>query len=502
MCKKLVVLGVSLATFCFCLVALAQSVEVNSQNFPNIKLLIRTDKNLTKENVKISQKNTPIDFGIVVEEAKQQSPSDGKSIYFLIETSGFTSGAIVNNFKTGVNDFIRKTPEEVLFNASSFWKANAESKILNNLSVDFTKNKEAFVEEIKQKIKPVTDSQQQADVHKAIYDAIEYIGKTATTPQKQLIVLTAGVNKSYSPIKIEDCTDKASQNGVQVFSLVYKTGYTYALDNLKKLADKTQAKSLLVSSSKEITDALEDFLKTENQASSTDATRNYEISFKLPKPEDVTDISISIDGQKQDIAINLPEKSEKTEDKTPSKNNLPLLIGVAVVALSILGFWFYKKQEKQKQAQQVEQERLKAQLEQQREQFQQEQQRLQQEIQQKSQPTQVKKEEPQKFDPKKTYIGGGGGTPTLVVAGQGFQKNFLLHKPTMTIGRKEGNDIVIPIETVSGSHATLTNEAGNWFITDNNSTNGVILNGNRVQKHILKQGDKIQLGGALLTFQL
>ena len=481
----------------------AQSIEVSSKDFPNIKLSITSEKKITKENVKITQKNTPIEFVIIEQEDKEQNQAVGKSIYFLVETSGFTSNAVINNFKIGLSDFVRKAPEGTSFNASSFWKANAESKILNNLSVDFTSNKDAFIEEVKQKIKPVTDSQQQADIHKAIYDAIEYIGKTSDAPQKYLIVLTAGVNKSYSPIKIEDCADKASQNSVQVFSLVYKTGYAYALDNLKKLSDKTQGKSLLVNSSKEITDALEDFLKTET--AQTNSTKNYEISFTLPKSEDIEGLSISVAGKSQDIKINLPEKNEEAEPK--KEGNTLSIIGGVVLVLAIIGFLAYKRQEKQKQVRQAEQDKLKTQLAQQQQQFQQEQQALQQQIQQSKQlSTQVKeepkKEEPQKFDPKKTYIGGGGGTPTLSVSGQGFQKNFLLHKTTMTIGRKEGNDIVIPIETVSSNHATLTNEAGNWFITDNNSTNGVILNGNRVQKHILKQGDKIQLGGALLVFQL
>lgn len=482
----------------------SQQLRVEQSDFPHIKISFTSEKNLTKENVQVQQKNAPIEFSILKEEEKREGSTSGaKSVYFLIETSGFTSNAIVNNFKTGLSDFVRKSPEELSFNASSFWKANAESKILNNLSVDFTINKEAFVEELKQKIKPVIDSQQQADVHKAIYDAIEYIGKTSDAPQKYLIVLTAGVNKSYSPIKIEDCVDKASQSGVQVFSLVYKTGYAYALDNLKKLSDKTQGKSQLVSSSQEIADALEEFVGGEVAQTPSSTANNYVISFNLPKPEDTEGVSISIDGQQQEVKISPPEKTEKTETHKQD-NSLPLIVG-GVAVLLVLGFWFYKKQEKEKQARQAEQERLKAQLEQQQQQFQQEQQRLQEQLQQQSKQTasQVKKEEePQKFDPKKTYIGGGGGTPTLSVSGQGFQQNFLLHKTTMTIGRKEGNDIVIPIETVSSNHATLSNEAGNWFVSDNNSTNGVILNGNRVQKHILKQGDKIQLGGALLVFQL
>jgi pSer/pThr/pTyr-binding forkhead associated (FHA) protein len=480
----------------------AQNVEVNTQNFPAIQLKISSEKKLSKENVKLTQNGQALTFELIKQESQKNTPNDA-AVYFLIETSGFTSNAIINNFKTGISDFVRKSPDGLLLNASSFWKANAESKILNNLSVDFTDKKEALIEEIKQKIKPVVDSQQQADVHKAIYDALDYINKTTPLPNKKLVVLTAGVNKSYSPIKIDDCIEKASQSGVQVFSLVYKTGYAYALDNLKKLSDKTQGKSLLISSSKEITDALDDFLKV--NAEQPNSTSSYEITFTLPNPENAENVSISIEGQSQNLTITPPQNNKKEEEPKNNKQILFLVLGgIALVAIALI---VYRKQKQAEKKREEEQKALKAQLEQQQQQFQQEQQRLQQQIlQQKQTPTQVKeepkKEEPQKFDPKKTYIGGGGGTPTLLVSGQGFQQNFLLHKPTMTLGRKEGNDIVIPIETVSSNHAILTNEGGNWFITDNNSTNGVILNGNRVQKHILKQGDKIQLGGALMVFQL
>lgn len=483
----------------------AQNVEVNSEGFPNIQLKITSEKVLTKDNVKLTQNGQPLEFQLVRQESEQKEPSQeqaGVSVYFLVETSGFTSATIVNNFKTGISDFISNAPDGLMFNASSFWKANAEGKILNNLSVEFTNKKDAFLEEVNQKIKPVADSKQDTDIHKAIYDALDYINQTAPTTDKRLVILTAGINRSLSPIKIEDCIEKASQMQIKVFSLVYKMGYSYALDNLKKLSDKTQAKSQLVGSSKEITDALKDFVQVQPTKTDTPATSNiYEIKFTLPNPDETANVSISLDGQSQNLNIS-PQRQDTKNPEEPKKNDRVFFLVLGGAALLGVGFLFYRKQKQTKQKREAEQQALKAQLEQQQQQFQQEQQRLQQQIVlQQSQPTPEQvKEEPKKFDPKKTYI--GGGTPTLVVSGQGFQQTFLLHKSTMTVGRKEGNDIVIPIETVSGTHATLTNEAGNWFITDNNSTNGVILNGNRIQKHILKQGDRIQLGGALMTFQL
>jgi hypothetical protein len=487
--KILVLLWISVYAFR----GMAQKIDIDNQGFPNIKAKITSEKPITQENTKITQNAQPINF-IIAESSNNQAST--KAIYFLIETSGFTSSQVVTHFKSGISDFIKSTPEGTTFNAASFWKANSESKILNNLSVDFTSNKELLISELNQKIKPVRDTIKQADIHKAIYDAIEYVSKASGESEKVIIVLTAGVNKSYSNFKIEDCIDKANSSKIKVYSLVYKTGFPYALDNLKKLADKTNAQSEMVSGSSEITEKINSFIgSTEKQSSGT-----YEISFTLPNPESLEGIQIIVDGKSENITITKPEGSKEP----PKNNNLVLYIAIGFVVLAGLVFVLIQRSQKAKKRQQEEQDALKKQMEQQKQQFLQEQQALQQQLQNQQsiqQPT-IVKEEPQKFDPKKTYIGVGGGTPTLSISGQGINKTFELHKPTMTIGRKEDNDIVIPVQTVSGSHAILTNEGGNWYITDNGSTNGVIVNGNKVDKHILKQGDKIQLGGALMTFNL
>jgi pSer/pThr/pTyr-binding forkhead associated (FHA) protein len=60
---------------------------------------------------------------------------------------------------------------------------------------------------------------------------------------------------------------------------------------------------------------------------------------------------------------------------------------------------------------------------------------------------------------------------------------------------------VIPESTVSGKHATISNEGGNFYITDIGSTNGTFIDNQRIQgKHQLKPGDIIRVGAAQLKF--
>ena len=56
-------------------------------------------------------------------------------------------------------------------------------------------------------------------------------------------------------------------------------------------------------------------------------------------------------------------------------------------------------------------------------------------------------------------------------------------------GRSRNNDVVIGLPFVSGSHFVLKNEAGKVRVEDQNSTNGIFLNGKRVTIARMKSGD-------------
>jgi type VI secretion system FHA domain protein len=63
-----------------------------------------------------------------------------------------------------------------------------------------------------------------------------------------------------------------------------------------------------------------------------------------------------------------------------------------------------------------------------------------------------------------------------------------------SIGRRPGNDWVLPDAHVSGRHARVRAIGGTFFLEDNESANGVIVNGNRLhpgEPFPLKDGDKV-----------
>ena len=97
----------------------------------------------------------------------------------------------------------------------------------------------------------------------------------------------------------------------------------------------------------------------------------------------------------------------------------------------------------------------------------------------------------------------GGPGPTLVVIG-GRQAGLRVVVPAgeTTVGRDATSELVLDDEGVSRHHAMLVRAAQTVTIEDVGSTNGTWVNGERVTTaRELRQGDRIQLGTALLALE-
>src|SRR6186713_166918 len=75
-----------------------------------------------------------------------------------------------------------------------------------------------------------------------------------------------------------------------------------------------------------------------------------------------------------------------------------------------------------------------------------------------------------------------------------------LDKDRVTIGRKAQNDIPIENLAVSGEHACIVTILNDSFLEDLGSTNGTLVNGNPIKKHILQNNDVIEIGKYKLKF--
>lgn len=86
--------------------------------------------------------------------------------------------------------------------------------------------------------------------------------------------------------------------------------------------------------------------------------------------------------------------------------------------------------------------------------------------------------------------------PRLIISAPDGKKGILeLHKPVVTIGRGNANDLVLNDASISRFHAVVKLDEQKVSIADRGSTNGVILNGERISHETeLKNGDTAVLG--------
>jgi type II secretory pathway predicted ATPase ExeA len=113
--------------------------------------------------------------------------------------------------------------------------------------------------------------------------------------------------------------------------------------------------------------------------------------------------------------------------------------------------------------------------------------------------------------PAETRVNGAPAYPTETLSRPTLGKIVLwaggdelgeieVDKDRVMIGRDADNDIPLKADYVSRHHAQVTVEQGACWITDLNSTNGTFVNGRRVKKRILRDGDVMQIGHHRLTY--
>src|SRR5215213_6776703 len=81
----------------------------------------------------------------------------------------------------------------------------------------------------------------------------------------------------------------------------------------------------------------------------------------------------------------------------------------------------------------------------------------------------------------------------------GEQRRLEFDKPEITIGRVQGNDVILPKGNVSKRHARIVLKDGKFIIVDLKSTNGTYVNGRKITSPlVVKDSDKIYIGDFIM----
>jgi pilus assembly protein CpaF len=84
----------------------------------------------------------------------------------------------------------------------------------------------------------------------------------------------------------------------------------------------------------------------------------------------------------------------------------------------------------------------------------------------------------------------------------GAERRELFEGAELSVGRVQGNDLMLPKGNVSKRHARLLYRDGRFIVTDLNSTNGTYVNRRRItQATIVREGDRIYIGDFILRIE-
>ncbi len=92
---------------------------------------------------------------------------------------------------------------------------------------------------------------------------------------------------------------------------------------------------------------------------------------------------------------------------------------------------------------------------------------------------------------------------TIVISEKGgAERREAFDRPEISVGRVQGNDLMLPKGNVSKRHARLMLRDDRFIVTDLNSTNGTYVNRRRItQATIVREGDRIYIGDFVLRIE-
>jgi len=90
----------------------------------------------------------------------------------------------------------------------------------------------------------------------------------------------------------------------------------------------------------------------------------------------------------------------------------------------------------------------------------------------------------------------------VVLEGSLQGEDFHLYEERNIIGSSSSCQIQLQDEGIEERHASIRFSSNQWSLTDLDTERGTFLNGKRIDRHELKDGDKIMIGRSLLRIKM
>lgn len=478
--------------------------SVETDNFPNVTVdfNLRNPVKKSKQDFRLSENGAEINFDLEFKKTKIDS-SANKNILFLVENlnqvkrNAFYKDVLL----TAIPQIVNKGDK---FNIAVFDRVRNSGKkttflLLPSYTDDVNKIKDAI-----EKIAPVNDqlsNNRSPDVYHALYEGLTTLNNKFSENRFLCLLSSAYNNKWSSHNSFLDSKNFAREHNIPVYSIQYfiPGGEAHTMSPLIK---ETYGEEIITKNSSKASESLVNFLKDALQKLSG---QNYQLSYDSALEADgvLHQALLKIDGKEFDIEFTAPDPTlfSMLLGKYLPYSIVFLLLGV----ISFGGLGYKINQNKKIKEQQIH--AIKNQQVEKDREIRETKEKLDQQINHTNQAKLREQQIKQKEKREKAEAAAVnemhklGELPKIVLHDGTNDTIFDMKKSQIQIGRAKNNELVIEDKTVSRKHATIYFQDQNYFIKDNNSTAGVIVNGRPISRPVvLRSNDIIQLGASKLTF--
>ena len=456
--------------------------RVDESSFPDISfhLEIAGGNDKTVENFVIEELASPVEYTAKITET--DIPSGPRTYVFLIENSFYF-------YKNQIYDEIFSTIQQICRSAQPLDRINiiifgGNTQIpVKYLSTDPTANTALLAKMSSYYLKPETDSLNfDNPLFPSIEEAVNYIDNNSGHYNANfLTIISRGLNLCSTIAFSKDFFDKVANSDIYINAVMLQTESPNARRNLSELCNITGGR-LYTFKKGELEPTIMQLVEKLGKTPPKVSLHCYNITFHTHQNGTNNFVQTRLGSIEKTIEFSDPGKTSILL-RHPSTAVALIMFVVLVVVIIIYAIARNKVIKKIDEATmqkmreiQVQNKRLKREIEKYR-----------------KHPVSVIHSFDD-FNSGENLMAGGQQTPKLVIDNDGERKAFDLNKLVMSLGRAQDNDIVIPNRTVSSHHAVLSFEGGVFFISDQDSTNGVFVNDIRINKSKVHNDDIIRIG--------
>ena len=402
------------------------------------------------------------------------------SVLIAVDASGSMRGGPIDSVKSAMKSFIMQIKE---FDQISILSFHDEVETI----ATFTSSIDTLIESTEN----IAAKGSRTELYYGIRTGLKMLGETENLNDKKiLIVLSDGKNEGEAYTD-DDCINLANELGIPVYSIGFHSSADKKyLRVLERISDKTGGEYNYSSTTEELKAT---YSKVFEQIQDRTVLCYTTSIFEADSLEHSVSVAVEVNGNTGESSFTF-----RSPPKASLINNrliLPSIVGLVVIVVVIIVFRKKARKKEEKEKLEAEKERIEAEKAQKQAQDE----------------TKVEKEKvddktkavERSSDPRKTIISGrGDSAPSSIqlhfnsgpLAGQSETISA-----NSTIGRGSDNDIVLDEKTVSGNHCRISVEGTGYVIYDMDSTNGTIVNGNKVTSMTLSSGSTIELGSVKIS---